>query len=127
GDIFNRLPLSSLSYAWLFENITVKPKPIYDIFKRFFDVLISVVGSIIPFILLPFIIIAIKIQDGGPVFFFQERVGKNGNTIRIRKFRSWDKSGTKGITPFGKFLRNTRIDEFPQFWDVILGKISLIG
>lgn len=127
GEVFNRLPLGTLSYAWLFEHITVRPKPVYDVFKRLFDCIVGGMGSIAFFIVYPFAACALKLQDGGPVFFFQERVGKNGAIIKIRKFRSSSPDGSIRVTKVGAFLRKSRIDELPQLLDVLEGKLSLVG
>ncbi len=106
--------------------------------KRFIDVLISVLALII---LLPlYIVLAflVKMSSSGPVFFLQERIGKNGKPFQIIKYRTMfvdaEKMGPQlssshdpRITPVGRFLRKTRLDEFPQFINVILGDMSLVG
>jgi len=133
-DIFDRVPLSLVRYNWFLENISTESRTTYDFFKRLMDVILSLLGGIVSLIFYPFVILAIKIEDGGPIFVSQERVGKDGHIIKIYKFRSMQKNEmdpTKAtdnkVTKVGKFLRKTSIDEFPQFWSIFKGDQSLIG
>jgi exopolysaccharide biosynthesis polyprenyl glycosylphosphotransferase len=133
-DIFDRVPLSLLRYNWFLENISLSPHTFFDAMKRVMDICISLVLGILSLVLYPFVWIAIKLDDGGPVFIMQERIGQNGKITRAYKFRSMSRNEldlSKGaenkVTRVGKFLRNTRIDELPQLWSVIKGDISLIG
>jgi exopolysaccharide biosynthesis polyprenyl glycosylphosphotransferase len=121
-----------------------------SIVKRVTDIVGSIVGLLITIILLPWIAIAIKIEDSkGPVFFSQTRIGKNGRRFRIYKFRSMytdaekrkqelmDQNEVQGpmfkmendprITKVGRFLRRTSLDELPQFWNIFKGDMSLVG
>jgi len=136
-DIFDRVPLSLLKYNWFLENISTSSRAIYDALKRIMDFVLS---SILLIISLPFdllAILAIKLDDGGPVFVIQDRVGQNNKMIRIYKFRtmsgndqgnySESKNTMLKVTRVGSFLRKSRIDEFPQFWNVIAGDLSLVG
>ncbi len=135
-DIFDRVPLSLLKYNWFLENISSSPRIGYDALKRVMDIVLS---SILLIVSIPFDIfamIAIKLEDGGPVFLVQERVGKNNKLFKIVKFRTMSGSDhgeyTEGkselqVTKVGNFLRRSRIDEFPQFWNVITGDLSLVG
>ena len=134
-DIFDRVPFSLLRYNWFLENISASSKIVYDSFKRLIDVILSLVGSLITVLLTPFVWIAVKLDDGGPIFIVQERIGQGGRKINLVKFRSM-KSSDRGVwviekddrlTRVGKFLRKSRIDEFPQFWNILRGDISLIG
>lgn len=136
-DIFDRVPLSLLKYNWFLENISVSPKITYDAMKRLMDIAIAGVLGVISLIFYPFVILAIKLDDGGPIFITQERVGKNNQVIKIIKFRSMttnDQGEYKGekargnrVTRVGRYLRRSRIDELPQLWNVLKGDISLIG
>ncbi|PIP55814.1 MAG: hypothetical protein CO183_02110 [Candidatus Zambryskibacteria bacterium CG_4_9_14_3_um_filter_42_9] len=135
-DIFNRVPLSLLNYSWFLENISTGPRGGYDILKRLMDILISIPLLVIPVLVYPFILIAMMMEDEGPVFNYQDRVGLNNRIIRILKFRTmlfndngdWQNKGlTNRVTKVGNFLRKTRLDEFPQLWNVLKGDMSLIG
>lgn len=104
--------------------------------KRILDILLA---SILLLLLSPLyllIAIIIKIQDGGPAIFKQIRIGENGNEFKFFKFRSMPIStpnvesrdtGKLVVTPFGRFIRRTNIDELPQFYNVLIGDMSFIG
>ncbi|MDO8565288.1 MAG: exopolysaccharide biosynthesis polyprenyl glycosylphosphotransferase [bacterium] len=135
-DIFDRVPLSLLRYNWFLENISTQPNGVYDSLKRIMDIAISLPLTLISLLLYPFVWLAIKLDDGGPLFIAQERVGKRGRPIRLMKFRSMEKNdpdlgstrhSENKVTRVGKFLRDTRIDELPQLWSVLKGDLSLIG
>ena len=106
--------------------------------KRSFDIIwaILVLGLGLPFYIL--IGLLVKLGSKGPVFYFQERIGLGGRPFNIIKFRSMkvdaeaagpqlSKEDDPRITRMGKFLRKTRVDEFPQFWNVLVGDMSLVG
>ena len=134
-EIFDRIPLSLITYDWFMEHVSNSPSFAYDALKRLMDITLSFVLGLVSLLLYPFIIIAIKLDDGGPVFIFQDRIGTLGKTIRTIKFRtmSRDDAGVaraaKGNLPtrVGPFLRKSRIDELPQFWNILIGDLSLIG
>lgn len=105
---------------------------------RFVDILVSILGIIIFLVISPSIIIGNLIGNRGSLFYTQTRVGQNGNHFRIFKLRSMIKNAEKDgavwaqkndvrITSFGKFLRNTRLDEVPQFFNILKGEMSIIG
>lgn len=111
---------------------------IYRVIKRIFDVISCSAALIIFAIPMTVIGIKIKSESKGPVFFSQRRLGKNGEIFVLYKFRTmytdaevkgaqWATEGDPRVTPFGKILRDTRLDELPQFWNVIKGDMSLIG
>lgn len=109
---------------------------IYIVVKRIIDTVLASVLLIVLFI--PFIIIgiAIKIEDKGPVFYTQDRVGKNLKLFKIYKFRSMktnrkelegNMSHEEMVTKVGKFIRKTSIDELPQLINILKGEMSFIG
>ncbi len=134
-EILEKAPLALIDAQWFVENVSVKRGTIYDFLKRIMDLVISIPLGLISLVFYPFAILAIKFDDGGPVYLYQDRVGERGKTIRIIKFRSmktsdagkWVTKDDDRITKVGKFLRKSRIDELPQLWNVIRGDLSLIG
>ncbi|MFD0835514.1 sugar transferase [Mariniflexile aquimaris] len=111
---------------------------LYLFFQRLFDIIFAVLGIVIGMLVIPFILIGNCLGNRGALFYTQERIGKNGNLFKIIKFRTmvknaenngavWAEKNDIRITPFGKFLRNTRIDEIPQFINILKGEMSLIG
>lgn len=127
-EVFERIPLSLVRYSWFLENISSASHVGYDILKRTMDVTIAVMLGIVSLPIYPFIALAIRLDDGGPVFLKNERVGRNNLIIKIFKFRSMlGEHGEFGVTRVGKFIRATRIDELPQLWNVVTGDLSLVG
>lgn len=130
-------------------NINYNCSFMYCFVKRFIDIVCSIIGIIFLSPLMLIISIAIKITSKGPVVFAQERVGKNGYTFKMYKFRSMvvnaedllyklkGKNEMSGpmfkmkedprITSVGKFIRKTSIDELPQLFNVLKGEMSLVG
>ena len=108
-------------------------------FKRVIDFFLSLLGAIILLPVFLLISLAIFIDDPGPVFFKQKRVGKNKKLFWLHKFRSMKVKTPKDvpthmlenpdqyITKVGKFLRKTSLDELPQIFDILIGKMSIIG
>ncbi len=128
--IFDRIPLSMIGYNWFLENISSKKLITYDFSKRLIDLIFSLMlfMATLPFYILVYVLI--KLDDGGSIFFYQSRVGKNNKIFNIIKFRTYnevEKFEDKKLTRIGKFLRVTRIDELPQLINVLKGEISLIG
>lgn len=111
---------------------------LYIAFQRVFDILISVLGLCFGLLLLPFILIGNFFGNKGALFYTQERVGKNSKPFKILKLRTmvvnaekdgvkWAQKNDKRVTAFGKFLRRSRLDEIPQFVNVLIGDMSIIG
>lgn len=124
-------------------------KPVYEFFKRAFDIFASLLFIIVFCWLYLILAIVVKLSDKGPVFFVQKRVGKDGKKFKMYKFRSMvpnadvkvvellDKNESSGplfkmkddprITKVGKFLRKTSLDELPQIFNVLNGSMSFVG
>src|SRR5690554_7526403 len=112
---------------------------IYKIFKRFMDFLLSFVGLIVLIPIFLILMILIKIDSRGPIFFKQKRVGKNKKLFSIYKFRTMRIDTPKDtpthmlenpdqwITKMGKFLRKTSLDELPQIFNILKGQMSIVG
>lgn len=119
------------------------------IIKRAIDIVGSIVGLAITAVVTPFVALAIFVEDPGPVFFSQIRMGKNGRRFKIYKFRSmytdaeerlkelesqnemtglmFKMENDPRVTKVGKFIRKTSIDELPQFYNILIGQMSLVG
>ena len=111
---------------------------LYLTFKRILDIFFSLIGILLFFILVPIVFVSNILGNRGKLFYIQERVGKRGSKFQIIKFRTmitnaeengakWAQKNDKRITPFGRILRKTRMDEVPQFFNVLKGEMSLIG
>lgn len=110
----------------------------YLVFRRFLDIIFALLGIVFMVFLLPLMLLGNAIANRGPLFYFQNRVGKGGKLFAIIKFRSmntnaekegavWAKPADVRVTPFGRVLRKSRLDEVPQFINVLKGDMSLIG
>ncbi len=105
--------------------------------KRAFDLGLSLAGLIISLPLMVVLALLVKVSSAGPVFYRQDRVGQNGRLFSVAKFRSmYPRSDREGsittatdarITPIGRFLRNNKLDELPQLWNILLGRMSFVG
>ncbi|MBF8150997.1 sugar transferase [Winogradskyella sp. F6397] len=111
---------------------------LYIFIQRAFDIVFAIIGLAIGILLLPFILVGNLIGNRGPLFYTQERVGKNSQLFNILKLRSmvvnaeangvkWAQKNDSRITAFGMFLRRSRLDEIPQFYNVLKGEMSIIG
>ena len=108
-----------------------------DAFKRIFDILFSACILILFSPLYLVLAIGVRLSSPGPIFFTQERVGKEQKNFKMYKFRSmrvndssdtaWSTSKDSRITPFGAFIRKFSLDEFPQFYNVLIGDMSIVG
>lgn len=110
----------------------------YLALQRGLDIVGALVGCVLLGLFIPWVWTANRLKSPGPLFYDQERVGKGGRSFKILKFRSmrtdaekfgaqWAQENDPRITPIGKILRGTRLDEVPQFWNILKGDMSLIG
>lgn len=136
---FRRIPVNFIDQIWFLENLQEGKKEFYDKTKRVFDILFAVFFFIISSPLWIIIPLLIKLDDRGPVFYLQKRMGKDLKTFTIFKFRTMQNTiirknppWTKGqndqrITRFGKILRLLHFDEIPQMINIVRGDISFVG
>lgn len=135
---WRKIPLYRLNQAWLFQDgFQIAREPVFERVKRMADIFCATLGliAIAPLMLLAGL--AIWLEDRGPIFFSQTRIGKNRMPFRILKLRTmrvqraqgdrYTRPGDNRITRIGGFLRASRLDEFPQLWNVLRGDMSLIG
>lgn len=132
-ELFDRVSLPLITERWFIEVNAQAPTRLYDAVKRITDMLLAGIALVL---LSPVMLaVALALLGGGSPFIFQARVGKGGRTIRIIKFRTMlfddgedpEKKKKNRITRFGALLRKSQFDEVPQFWNVLVGDLSLIG
>lgn len=134
------MPFEDTQQEYYIEDLgKIKRKLFYSFFKRFFDFILSLVAIIILFIPMIIVGILVKITSKGPILYKQERLGKNGKPFKLVKFRSmrvdaeangaqWSQGDNDPrITKFGRIMRKTRIDELPQLFTILTGKMSIVG
>jgi exopolysaccharide biosynthesis polyprenyl glycosylphosphotransferase len=140
-EMTGRVPIQHLESDWLIRSFVdqARVSGFYELFKRVVDILGGLAGMAIFLVVYPFIALAILIDSGRPIFYSQSRLGKSGSLFTIRKFRTmYQNAEADGkprlasendprVTRVGNFLRKTRLDELPQFWNVVRGEMSLVG
>ena len=134
-DVFEKVPLEELEEGWFINNVTAH-QPMYDRIKRITDIIFSVAAIIIfsPLLILSGVLVGITSK--GPIIYKGKRMGKDTKPFTLYKFRSmyenhngpsWTKPGDKRVTPVGKILRASHLDELPQLINILKGDISTIG
>ncbi len=140
-ELTQRVPVEHLESDWVIRSFVdqLRVSGMYELFKRFMDMIGGLVGVMIFLVVFPFSALAIVIESGFPVFYSQERLGKGGRIFKIFKFRSMKQNAEEDgeaklatendprVTRVGDFLRRTRLDEMPQFISVLTGEMSLVG
>lgn len=138
-EVFDRVPLSLLEYDWFLKNLSRTEETFYLVAKRAIDLIGGCMMGIITIVATPVLFILMRLEDSGPVFIAQERIGQYGTRIRAYKFRSmrqnkaasseWTVEEKKDnpVTRVGSMLRLTSLDEFPQFINILKGELSLVG
>jgi exopolysaccharide biosynthesis polyprenyl glycosylphosphotransferase len=139
-ELFCRVPLGEIDEAWFATRMWGDGASLlYISTKRAIDVMAAVAGLLLTALVLPLVVLAVRLDDAGPVFYSQERLGLGGARFRILKFRTmtvsaeedgtplWTAAQDTRITRVGRLLRRTRLDELPQVWNVLKGEMSLVG
>jgi exopolysaccharide biosynthesis polyprenyl glycosylphosphotransferase len=135
---WRKIPLYRINPTWLFqEGFQIAREPVFERVKRASDIALSIVGLTLAAPLIAAAAIAIKLEDGGSVFFRQRRIGRHRVGFQLAKLRTmresqgpgdpYTRKGDSRVTWVGKFLRSARLDELPQLWNVLRGDMSLIG
>ncbi|HTJ78587.1 MAG TPA: exopolysaccharide biosynthesis polyprenyl glycosylphosphotransferase [Rariglobus sp.] len=134
---WRKIPLYRLNQTWLFqEGFQIAREPVFERIKRVSDIVLSSLGILAGLLVIIPAALAIKIEDGGPIFFRQTRIGRNRTPFALFKLRTmrtaedgdlYTQKNDRRITRVGGFLRTSRIDEIPQLLNVLRGEMSLIG
>lgn len=132
-----KLPVAELAQVSMLFDIGEVHRANYIRSKRVLDVAIGAVGTIACAVLVPFVLVANRAANPGPLLFVQERVGKDGEPFRMFKFRTmteaqadhstWTADGDMRITRFGGILRKLHLDELPQMVNILRGELSIVG
>jgi lipopolysaccharide/colanic/teichoic acid biosynthesis glycosyltransferase len=133
-----KLPVWELERVSLMFDIGELHRARYGRLKRLFDIAVAVFGLVALAVAIPFVVVGDLIANRGTLFYRQPRVGKNGTTFEILKFRTmraagadqpseWTTEDDPRITPFGRLLRRTHVDELPQLVNVLAGELSVVG
>jgi sugar transferase (PEP-CTERM system associated) len=134
-----KIPIESIRLGWLLFSPGYFASRFFLIYKRAASVTVSIFGLLLSLPLIPFIVLVIKLTSPGPVLYQQRRVGRGGEVFLCYKIRTmqadaeadtgptWALDDDPRITKVGKFMRQMRIDEIPQLWNVLKGDMSLVG
>ena len=137
--ISGKIEVENLSPSWLVFGEGFRRSTAFIMVRRVLSVVISLIGLLCALPLFPLIMLAIRLDSKGPVFYSQTRVGKAGRTFKVVKFRTmrqdaeaangpqWADNNDPRVTRIGKFLRFSRIDEIPQLWCVLKGDMAFVG
>jgi len=137
--ISGKIEVENLYPSWLVFGEGFRRNTIVKGVRRAISIIISLIGLIVALPLLPFIILAIRLDSEGPIFYTQTRVGKGGRLFKVVKFRTmrqdaeiasgprWAGDKDPRVTRIGKFLRASRLDEIPQMWCVLKGDMAFVG
>jgi sugar transferase (PEP-CTERM system associated) len=137
--ISGKIEVENLYPSWLVFGHGFRRSSLFQLTRRFISIAVSSVGLILTAPLIPIIMLVIKLDSPGPVFYRQRRVGKGGRVFDVIKFRTMRQDAEAGngpqwagerdprITRVGKFLRTSRLDEIPQLWCVLKGEMAFVG
>jgi exopolysaccharide biosynthesis polyprenyl glycosylphosphotransferase len=141
SEFAERLPARYLDEHWVAtaDGFRTLNETSFQVSKRLVDICLAFTGLLLSAPLLALAAALIKLEDGGPVFYSQERVGKGGRTFHVHKLRTmvgraedisgpvWASRHDPRVTRVGRWLRKLRIDEIPQMWNVLKGEMSFVG
>ena len=133
-----KVPVTSLERNWFLENLTQRNEQWFVVAKRIIDIFFASLFGLVSLILFPLLALLIKVDSKGPIIYKQKRIGLRGKIFTVYKYRSmvqnaekqgaqWASKDDVRITKIGKFMRKSRIDETPQFWNIVKGNMSFVG
>jgi lipopolysaccharide/colanic/teichoic acid biosynthesis glycosyltransferase len=133
-----KLPLSELERVSLMFDVSELHRARYGRVKRMVDIVLGGIGCVVLVVVMPFVVVGNALGNRGPVFYRQSRIGRGGASFSILKFRTmrpgdgqapseWTTEDDPRITPFGRVLRRTHLDELPQLVNVVKGDLTLVG
>jgi sugar transferase (PEP-CTERM system associated) len=134
-----KIAVENLRPSWFIFSPGFRKTRALAVIKRALDIAVALVGLALSFPLLVLLAVAVKASSAGPAFYRQARVGQNGRVFSVCKLRSmrqdaeagtgpvWARQNDNRVTPLGRFMRRTRLDELPQFWNVLCGNMSFVG
>ena len=137
--ISGKIEVENLYPSWLVFGEGFRRSTVFRLVRRAVSIVISLVGLVLALPLFPLIVLAIRLDSKGPVFYTQTRVGKGGRLFNVVKFRTmrndaealsgpqWAGNNDPRVTRVGKFLRYSRLDEIPQLWCVLKGDMAFVG
>jgi sugar transferase (PEP-CTERM system associated) len=136
--LLGRLPLNCLNPSSLIFTQGFNVKASQQVLRRIVSITVSFIGLAICLPFIPFIILAVRLSSPGPIFYHQTRVGLRGRLFSVIKFRTmrqdaeeqgavWATRNDPRVTPIGRFMRLTRLDEIPQLWNVLRGEMGFVG
>lgn len=134
--MLRKIYLTEINEAWFLENVDYSEKRFYKFSKRLLDLVLGLVGFVFFLLTFPILASLVKFSSRGPVFFIQERMGDKDKVFKVYKYRTmetghvtstWTSVNDSRITRIGRTLRKTRLDEIPQFINLLLGNMSLVG
>ena len=137
-ELTGRLLVERLRQTWLLSlQQRGETSRVYAVFKRLVDIVAGFLGLVVLAVLLPFVWVAVKLEDRGPIFHKQDRVGHFGRPFEILKLRTmrarpgeklhWTAMDDERINRVGKVLRRLHLDELPQAWNILRGDMSVVG
>jgi lipopolysaccharide/colanic/teichoic acid biosynthesis glycosyltransferase len=140
-EMTGRVPIHHLESDWIIRSFVdgLHVSGFYELTKRLLDIFGGIVGLLIFVVTCPFLALAVALDSGLPVFYSQPRLGKGGLIFKIYKYRTMRQDAEADgeakttlendprVTRAGRFMRKTRLDELPQFWNVLRGEMSLVG
>lgn len=137
--ISGKIEVENLYPSWLVFGEGFRRNAMFRFVRRGLSLVISLIGLIVALPLIPFIVLAIRLDSKGSIFYMQSRVGKNNTVFKVVKFRTmredaeaangpqWAGNNDPRVTRVGRFLRASRLDEIPQLWCVLKGEMAFVG